>query len=234
MKKCVGLMLFFLCGCASVQVPASFAYREIHTPYFTLAAWVKDSGSLAPLHIYIEGDGRAYTANGYPSSNPTPKHSLMRQMAFADTAENVAYVARPCQFVKDPVCTPADWTTARFSARAVQSMASALQTLAAGRAIEMYAHSGGALLSGLVIVQYPQLPVQKWTTYAGLLNHTSWTARMKLAPLSGSLDLTQLPDVPQVHYAGEKDRVILPELSRQWTAGHTLIIVPRASHRGPF
>ena len=91
MKKWIAFLAVSLCGCATWQAPSNFVYQEIKTPHFTLAAWVKDSGSIAPLHIYIEGDGYAFNSNGRPSDNPTPKSKLMREMAFADEAANVVY-----------------------------------------------------------------------------------------------------------------------------------------------
>lgn len=236
MKKIAFLLSFCLCACATqtVQVPKPYQYKEIQTPAFTLAAWVKEDSKTAPFHIYIEGDGRAYTNSGFPSSNPTPKNSLMRQMAFKDEAPNVAYIARPCQFVRDPVCSQKDWTIARFSPRAVASMASAIEKVSGARPVEIVAYSGGALLSGLVIVNYPEIKVKQWTTYAGLLNHSSWTKYKRLAPLTKSLDLEKLPNVPQMHYAGKKDKVIPVTLSVLWTNNQNLVIVPNATHQGPF
>ncbi len=236
MKKLYFLLAFFTCACAThpLQAPQAYQYKEIRTPGFILAAWVKETSATAPFHIYIEGDGKAYNNSGLPSQNPTPKSTLVREMAFEDTAPNVAYLARPCQFVKDTRCRAEDWTTARFSPRAVASTAAAIQRLSKNRPVYLYAYSGGALLSGLVIANYPQIPVKHWTTYAGLLNHSSWTKYKHLAPLTGSLDLQQLPKVPQMHYAGEKDKVIPPELSSQWTNNKHLMILPKVTHRGPF
>ena len=236
MKKITFLLSVCLCACATqtVQVPQRYQYKEIQTPSFTLAAWVKEDSKTAPFHIYIEGDGRAYTNSGFPSKNPTPKSQLMRQMAFADKAPNVAYIARSCQFVRDSVCTQEDWTIARFSPRAVVSMATAIKKVSGLRPVKIFAYSGGALLSGLVIVNYPEIKVKKWTTYAGLLNHSSWTQYKRLAPLTKSLDLIQLPLVPQMHYAGKKDKVIPIKLSILWTNNRNLVIVPNATHQGPF
>ena len=236
MKKIAFLFSFCLYACATqtVQVPKRYQYKEIQTPAFTLAVWVKEASATDSFHIYIEGDGRAYTNSGFPSSNPTPKNSLMRQMAFADKAPNVAYIARPCQFVKDPVCSQKDWTTARFSPQAVMSVAEAMKRIVGERPVKIYAYSGGALLSGLIIENYPEIKIQKWTTYAGLLNHASWTKQKKLAPLTGSMDLEQLPAVSQTHYVGGKDKVIPVKLSVLWTNNQNLVIVPNATHQGPF
>lgn len=224
----------FLSACATMQMPSSYTYREVKTPSFTLATWVKDTNPEAPVHFYIEGDGRAFTASGFPSKDPTPNSTLMRDLAADDTAPNVAYIARPCQFVKDPVCTQKDWTTDRFSPKAVVSMGAAVKKIAKNRPVQFYAYSGGALMSGLIITHFPEIKTEYWLTLAGLLNHTSWTKYQKLDPLTGSLDLKRLPNVPQMHYVAEKDKVIPYELSRQWTDNKNLVVVPGTTHRGPF
>ena len=234
MQKLGILIAIFLVGCASLKVSPAYVYREMKTPHFTLAVWVKDTNPTAPFEIYIEGDGHAFTRQGLPASDPTPKGKMMRQLAFTNPAANVAYIARPCQFVTDPVCTVKDWTTGRFSIEAVQSMASAIKELAGTREVVLYGYSGGGLLGGLLIQNYPEIRIKKWITYAGLLNHTSWTKYKKLSPLTDSLDLEQLPAVPQVHYAGAKDTVIPLELSKEWTVGQKLVIIPNATHNGPF
>ena len=230
----LAILFIGACTTATVQAPRRYQYKEIHTAAFTLAAWVKQASATAPFHIYIEGDGQAYTRNGFPSKDPTPQSKLMRNMAFKDDSPNVAYLARPCQFVKDPVCTQKDWTTARFSSQAVASMATAIQKIAGELPAEIYAYSGGALLSGLIIANYPEIKVTHWTTFAGLLNHTSWTKQKKLAPLTGSLELEQLPNVPQTHYVGKKDKIVPLKLSVLWTNNQDLVIVPKATHQGPF
>jgi len=231
MKKLFIFLTFGLCGCASVSVPTAYQYREIQTPQFTLAAWVKETSPNAPFQLYIEGDSAASSAF---SSKVMPKSRLMRQMAFADKSANVAYVARPCQFVQDPFCDGVDWSTARFAEPAVRSLAFAIGQIIGKRDATVYAYDGGALLSGLVIKNYPELKVRKWITYAGLLNHTSWTEYRKLPPLTQSLDLEQLPNVPQGNLVGEKDKVIPLKLSEKWTVGKKLVIVPGVSHNGPF
>ena len=228
------ISLFCVCGCVTLKTPAEYQYKEIKTSAFTLASWVKQTDTKSPFRIYIEGDGRAYTKSGYPSANPTPHGMLMRKMAFEDNSPNVAYLARPCQFVKDDTCTPKDWTTERFSPRAVKSMAQAVNHITGGKTAQLYGYSGGALIGGLLIANYPQIKVTKWVTYAGLLNHTSWTKYHKLAPLTGSIDLEKLPDVPQTHYAGGKDKIIPPKLSILWTDNKNLVILPKSKHSGPF
>ena len=92
MKK---LFIFFIlltiCSCSTVKTkpPSDFIYKEINTDDFVIASWqkIKDKDSL--IKIYIEGDGNAYTSNGYPTTDPTPKSYFLRNIAFNDTSENV-------------------------------------------------------------------------------------------------------------------------------------------------
>ncbi|MDD7312777.1 MAG: alpha/beta hydrolase, partial [bacterium] len=64
-----------------------------------MASWQKITHPTAPYKIYIEGDGHAFNAHGQPTGNPTPKGTLVRELAFGDNHENVIYLARPCQYV---------------------------------------------------------------------------------------------------------------------------------------
>lgn len=62
----------------------------------------------------------------------------------------------------------------------------------------------------------------------------NWQNSPAGTPLTNSLDLKTLPNVPQVHYAGAKDKTVPLELSKKWTKEKDLIIVPKAKHAGPF
>ena len=80
-----------------------------------------DDGALT---VYIEGDGFAWATRSRPSFNPTPKRPMGLELALGHPGGNVAYLARPCQFVGETEfrgCTPLAWTHARFSEAAVAS-----------------------------------------------------------------------------------------------------------------
>jgi hypothetical protein len=62
--------------------------------------WVRGQADVG--HIYIEGDGVAYS---------TPTALLL---AHKDNAPSVAYLSRPFQYVSDAACTGKHWTTERF------------------------------------------------------------------------------------------------------------------------
>lgn len=229
MKKIL-FLLFFLCGCHGIDVPDSFKYQEIQTDSYKLASWQKITDKKLPVRIYIEGDGYAFDYAGQPTNNPTPRGTFLRKIAFNDPNPNVAYLARPCQFVDDNRCSVKDWTTGRFSSKIIAATTQAIKTISNKQSIILIGYSGGALLSGLVIEQNPNLPVKKWITLAGVLNHTKWTEDLKLPPLKDSADLKKLPSIPQLHLIGDKDKTVSYELTKSLVNKKNLTIIPNATH----
>lgn len=234
MKKVYLLLLLILCGCQRIVPPDSFVYQEIQTDIYRLASWQKIMDKNAPIHIYLEGDGNAFNHRGRPTSNPTPHGTFLREIAFNDPNDNVIYLARPCQYVSDEHCNQTDWTTGRFSQDIINATALAIKDISQGRPIFLIGYSGGALLSGLVINQNPTLPVKKWITLAGVLNHTRWTENLKLPPLIHSLDLERLPTIPQLHLIGDKDKIVPYQLTESLVDKNNLIIIPNATHNAGF
>jgi pimeloyl-ACP methyl ester carboxylesterase len=230
MKKFSFLLLSVLWGCQSITPPKSFIYKEIQTDTYKLASWQKITNAVYPVRIYIEGDGHAFNRLGYPTSDPTPLGTFLREIAFNDPNANVVYLARPCQYVKDDRCSVKDWTTGRFSEDIVKSAGQAIKKISGKNSVILIGYSGGALLSGLVIDQNPQLSVKKWITLAGMLNHSKWTQELNLPPLKDSVDLDKLPKVKQLHLVGDKDRVIPWRLTESLVDKNDLIIIPNATH----
>ena len=226
MKKVLFLLLF-LCGCRGIAVPDSFRYKEIETDTYKLASWQKITDKESPIRIYIEGDGYAFNHLGYPTTNPTPRGTFLREIAFNDPNPNVVYLARPCQFVKDAKCNVKDWTTGRFSQDIVDATGQAIKEISRRQPIILVGYSGGALLSGLVINQNQKMPVKKWITLAGVLNHTSWTNYFNDAPLVDSVDLEKMPKVDQIHFVGEKDKTVPLELAKKWSE---VQVIQNATH----
>ena len=225
------LVLLLLCGCVSDwRAPSNFVYKSIRAGDFEIATWQKITDSTAPIHIYIEGDGHAFDGRGIPTSNPTPHGTFMRDLAGSDSAANVVYMARPCQYIMSPNCNQSDWTYGRFSHRVIKSVSDAIKSVSGIRPIILVGYSGGAMVSGLVIQNYPELNVRQWITIAGVLNHQDWTEFFGDSPLKTSLNLDGLPHVPQLHYVAENDKTVPGALSAKWTGGTNVIVVPNATH----
>ena len=108
-------LFFLIAGCSSVREIEGFKYVPLKAGNFELASWVKITRPGAPLRIYIEGDGFAWRDRRTPSDDPTPKDDLVLNLARADSSPNVAYLARPCQYISSFSCRSFYWTKGRFS-----------------------------------------------------------------------------------------------------------------------
>ena len=223
---------FLLCSCAMTWRPdEDFDFVPVSAGKFEIATYQKIKDPYAPVHIYIEGDGHAFDAYGAPTDDPTPRSTLVRDLAMRDDAPNVVYMARPCQFIMSDKCSTTYWTDGRFAPAVINSMSAAVAQVAGERPIVLVGYSGGAMVSGLVIKRNPALPVKKWVTIAGVLHHEDWTEFFGDAPLWNSLNLRHLPDVRALHYVGEDDDVVPNAFSRKWVGDDgKIVVVPFADH----
>lgn len=228
-------IILLTCGCQSLKVPNEFSYKEVQTRYFNIATWQKISNPSDVYKIYIEGDGYAFNADGQPTQNPTPKGTLMRELAFGDKSPNVIYLARPCQYVKSPICCQRHWTTARFAPEIINSEYEAIKQIAGNNPVILIGFSGGAQIAGLVASAKNGLNVKKIITIAGNLDHQTWTTFHKLPSLNESMNLADYQErfkqIPQIHYVGSEDKVIPPHLTRNFIENATQIkIIKGATH----
>lgn len=229
------LSLLIISACTSLRVPNDFKYQEVQTRTFKIATWQKIKNPQQPYRIYIEGDGYAFNAAGRPSSNPTPRSDLVREMAFGDYHDNVIYIARPCQFVQNEICSKRHWTTARFAPEVINATAEVIENIAGDNEVTIIGYSGGAQVAGLVAANKPKIKTKKLITIAGNLDHLAWTQYHKLPPLNESMNLEAYRDeylkIPQVHFVGEKDDVIPVFLTHDFVQNkHEIIIIPNNTH----
>lgn len=222
------ITLLFLAGCSTITAPANFVYKEIETRDFTIATWQKITNSHAVYKIYIEGDGYAFNAHGKATQDPTPHGTLVRELAFGDNSPNVIYLARPCQYVKSPICSQRHWTTARFASEIINAEYEAIKNIAGNNPVILVGFSGGAQVAGLVAIAKPELNIKKIITIAGNLDHLAWTQYHNLPPLNESMNLEsyrkQFAKIPQIHYVGSDDEVMPPVLVREFVGKGDLII----------
>ena len=226
-------ILFLLSGCSSIAVPSSYVYKEIPTRHFTLASWQIITDLSGVYKIYIEGDGYAFNAHGRTTQDPTPKGIFMRELAFEDDSPNVVYLARPCQYVKSPICSKRHWTTARFALEVINAEYAAVKQIVGDNSVILIGFSGGAQVAGLLASAKPNLNVKKIITIAGNLDHLAWTQYHNLPPLNESMNLEsyrkQFAQIPQIHYVGSNDKVMPPVLVREFVGGSGNIIEVRGA-----
>ncbi|MDY4842099.1 MAG: alpha/beta hydrolase [Alphaproteobacteria bacterium] len=228
-------LILSLIGCSSVNIPVSYHYRIVQTRDFELASWQKLTDANAPVKFYIEGDGHAFNAHGQPSLDPTPRGTLVRELAFGDSSPNVVYLARPCQYIKSGICSQRHWTTARFAPEVLNAEYQAVNEIAGGREVILIGFSGGAQIAGLAAAAKPGLHIKKIVTIGGNLDHLAWTQYHHLPPLTESLNLEsyrrQFAAFPQIHYAGSDDKVMPPALIKEFVGDTApVIVVDGAAH----
>ncbi len=218
--------------------------RRIHTSIFELQSWTRLASPGKPLRIYIEGDGFAWSSSSTPSFDPTPRDPIVLQLAGLDRSENLAYLARPCQYVEINQASPCqvlDWTDGRFSETVIASMNEAVTQLkeaAHTEQVELVGYSGGAAVALLVAGR--RSDIRSIRTIAGNLNPTAVNHYHHMEPLKGSLDpmevLNKVNHIPQLHFIGDEDKVIPVEITQDFV--HRLpegscaefVVIPQATH----
>ena len=226
--------LFVLAGCVDAPIRPPISLKSMQAQDYTLATWYHIEEAGKPIRIYIEGDGHAFNANHSPTSDPTPKNNLWQEMARTDPNPNVAYLARPCQYIKSKNCSVKDWTTGRFSNSIIASMDKAVQELmrkaGTNKAI-ILGYSGGGQVAAMLSVQHPENTLYLYTV-AGVLDHVNWTKYHNATPLNASrrLDIKHIYTIPQMHFVGDKDTVVPPQLTEYVMPGYMITHVPDATH----
>ncbi|HEX5392828.1 MAG TPA: alpha/beta hydrolase [Rhodocyclaceae bacterium] len=211
---------------ADTQASArSWDSTTLHAGAFDLAAWlprriVHDE----VLTIYIEGDGLAWLSSDMPSADPTPVTPVGLQLALAQPTGNVAYLARPCQYVTSDRCERRYWTNERFAPEIVAAENQAVDTLKrrfGAAKLTLVGYSGGAAVAALLAER--RRDVVRLITVAGNLDHRAWTTHHRVTPLTGSLNPVDgkvgLATIPQWHFVGERDKIVPPFLAQEFSVG---------------
>lgn len=225
------LLLFcasFIGGCAplftlnqrvsyseKIAYNGGFAKETIKTKTFNLISYTRFSHG-KELTVYIEGDGYAWISKSRPSGDPTPKDPVALKLASIDGAENVAYLARPCQYVRpeaEPHYNAEYWTNRRFSEEVIDSMDEAISELASlskAKKIHLVGFSGGAAVA--VLLASKRDDIASIRTVAGNLNIEAVSRYHGVSQLTGSLNPAEYAEkikkIPQTHYVSDRDRIV--------------------------
>ena len=227
--------LLFVSGCISsgserlknVQNIASkfnLKYEVIKTSNFELFTFYKSKKNSKDLTVYLEGDGFAWVTVNQKSSNPTPLKPMLLNLAMLDNNHNVAYLARPCQYIgvgKNPLCENSLWTSHRFSEVIIASMNQAINKLkvkAAADNIHLVGYSGGAAVAAIIAARRDDIKSIK--TIAGNLDHKAVNKHHGVTLMPYSLNpinyAVKIRNIPQHHLVGEQDEIILPKIAQKF------------------
>lgn len=202
-----------------------FEEQVLNAGDFKLTTLKRFSSPNNILHVYIEGDGHAWSSFTRISPDPTPHQPVALQLALLDVHPLVAYLARPCQYSlkADPHCDQKYWTSHRFAPEVVASLSDAIDTLkkeSGAHQIRLIGFSGGGGLSVLLAAR--RNDVVKLVTVAGDLDHQMMSDYHHTTPQPDSLnpiqDAKKLHTLPQIHLSGEKDTVVPPSIAAHFIA----------------
>lgn len=201
-----------------LATPSFMLHREIRTEPFMLTAYERIHQKGTPATIYIEGDGVAWVTKKRPSLNPTPKNPVALHLATHDSARNVVYLARPCQYSGLTIEEPCDlkyWTSDRFSPEVINAMNAALDNIKRKYDIPQFnlvGFSGGGAIAALLTAQRDD--VVSLRTVAGNLDHALLNRMHGVSPMPNSLNpvdiAAKIAHVPQHHFIGEWDDIVTP------------------------
>jgi len=228
---------------AHKQSSSKFHEIILETSQFDLFLLASPVTSDASLTIFIEGDGYAWQSRSRPSNDPTPITQTVLALATEQTSGNVAYLARPCQFVgaNSRNCHVSLWTNARYSEPVVASLNEAISYLLARQptlTLRLIGYSGGGTLAALLAAR--RTDVSALVTIAAPLDIDAFTAHHGVTPLSASLNprdyAAALAAIPQVHIVGDEDNVIPEKIALSYLEAlptkrcAQIHVVPNATH----
>jgi dienelactone hydrolase len=215
----------------AIAAAAHMTRTAIPAGAFTLAAWERLEKKGAPVRVYIEGDGLAWITKYEVSPNPTPLNPLALRLAALDTAANVVYLARPCQYERmgtEGACSETYWTDGRTAPEVISAYQKALDHIkgeSSGTGFELVGYSGGAAVA--VLAAAARNDVTSLRTVAGNLDYAAFTKVHDISPLRASLSpesvAEKIAGIPQMHFTGEKDEIVPADILTSWEdkSGHS-------------
>jgi hypothetical protein len=204
-----------------LAAPAYMVERQIPAGQFILTAFERLRARGDVANIYIEGDGQAWLSKSMKSGDPTPVHPLALHLASKDSADNVIYLARPCQYTKGKGCHPDYWGQKRFAPEVINAYVRALDNIKAHygiRGFHVIGYSGGGAVATLLAAERDD--VLSLRTVAGNLDHTQHSALHGVSVLGGSLNpvdhVSHLRTMPQLHFVGQFDEIVPESIARRY------------------
>lgn len=221
-----------------------FTPRIVKGGEFWLATYQRIQNPSEPYVFYIEGDGVVMSSKYTVSENPTPTSSTLLQLAIMDKRPNVVYMARPCQFTPvelNPLCyNNTYWTNKRLAPKVINSMSSAIESIASDNSIDLVGFSGGGGVATLIAARNPhKLQIKSVITVAGLLDHVAFNLKHRTKPMLGSLNpidyTNHLKSLPQLHLSGGRDTAVPAFIADSYVRKSNSPcvkheVVPNASH----
>jgi hypothetical protein len=187
---------------------------------FVLTSYSRMSKLDQPINVYVEGDGLAWLSRHELSADPTPRMAIGLELASLDSAKNVVYLARPCQFnnFNQTPCDSAYWSNKRFSEKVINAMNYEVDSFVRkthAQKVNLIGYSGGGTVAVLLAAR--RNDIASLITVAGNLDHAyvNEIHNVDLMPESlNAIDVAnKISSIPQLHFVGRQDKVIPKEVA---------------------
>ena len=212
-----------------------------HTSTFDIQGYQRLTTTGDMLTVYLEGDGAAWKNRHTLATNPTPSEPTALSLATQDPADNVLYLARPCQYITSAACTSQYWSSHRYSPEIINAVSQAIDQSIQTRhntTITLVGYSGGGVIAALVAATRDD--VNQIITIAANLDIDNWAKLHHVTPLHGSDNPCEYSDklqhIRQIHLVGEEDLIAPVSVTKSYMNClpnpqlAQIIIIPKASH----
>lgn len=190
-----------------IAAPAWMIGREIPAGSYNLTAFERIHKYNATVNLYIEGN------------TPAPDYPVGLHLASKDRADNVVYLAQPCQISgkieKDEKCTLSGEQA--YSPQSLQSFDDALDEIAARydvRGFHLIGYDGGAAIAANLAAS--RKDILSIRTVAGILDTDAYNdahaAPRTNNPQNPSKKADRLYQIPQYHFIGGQDTQVPPAI----------------------
>ncbi len=208
-----------------LAIPSQMIERQIAAGPFSLTAYERMHKRHAVGTVYIEGDGSlhdvsdVFMGDGFSWRQNDPANPVGLHIATRDQSDNLAYLARPCQFsgMADPEadCDPKYFTTEAYSGQVLAAYGEALDNIKRRydiTALHLVGYNGGGTIAAILAAT--RKDVLSLRTVAANLDHEAYTRHNGMPPYLDSLNAIsfaqRLARMPQVHFIGGQDEKVPP------------------------
>ena len=214
-----------------MAVPNNMFERMIEAEPYNITAYERIMTKGTTANVYIEGGELVWDNFRKDHETATPSNPLALHLATRDNAQNIIWLARPCQFTHAPkidgsACTREEWANGRFSVTNLRAMNTALDNVK-----KKYGYTGFNLIgvqdgAGVAVhLAAARNDILSLRTVSGMIDTYAFQIAYKLEKHETLIDDTSknpaihasaLTKLPQQHFFGEWADDISPAVAQSF------------------
>ncbi len=202
---------FLLSACSSIpKTPVGFQERIVETEKMNFLTWEKEGiKSKKTLRFYLEGSGK-----------PNPDKPMALLLAEKDQSDNIIVLTRPCQYLKNKVCTNSDiWQKERYNPEILNEMYELslffIKKYTPSN-IEFVAYDDATPIAFYLAQKYGK--AKQIISVAGVLDIRSYERQNNLDKIKNKdfVNKSFVAATPQIHYIGSADKIVTRSMTERY------------------